>query len=101
MSYDQNERTGILKAMHLLIRAMNDEEAYGAWIFCIPDGVDDAELEDIALHDEEIFRDACNLFNRLVKNYACKSGYCISNRSGTNCKVYGVLGGKTNADRKM
>ena len=67
----------------------------------IPDGADDAELEDIALHDEETFRDACNLFNRLVKDYARKSGYCVSNRSGTNCKVYGVLGGKANADRKM
>ena len=44
---------------------------------------------------------ACNLFNRLVKGYACKSGYCVSNRSSTNCKVYGALGGKANANRKV
>ena len=101
MNHKKYERGNILKSMHRLVLAMNDEEAYMAWVYCIPDGADDTELEDIALHDEEIFRDACNLFNRLVKSYACKSGYCVSNRSGTNCKVYGVLGGKANADRKM
>ena len=101
MSYDKRDRIEILKSMHRLVQAMNDEEAYMAWVYCIPDGADDAELEDIALHDEETFRDACNLFNRLVKGYACKSGYCVSNRSGTNSKVYGVLGGERNADRKV
>ena len=101
MSYDKRDRIEILKSMHRLVLAMNDEEAYMAWVYCIPDGADDAELEDIALHDEEIFRDACNLFNRLVKGYACKSGYCVSNRSGTNSKVYGVVGGERNADRTV
>ena len=101
MSYDKRDRIEILKSMHRLVLAMNDEEAYMAWVYCIPDGADDAELEDIALHDEDIFRDACNLFNRLVKGYACKSGYCVSNRSGTNSKVYGVLGGERNADRTV
>lgn len=101
MSYDKRDRIEILKSMHRLVLAMNDEEAYMAWVYCIPDGADDAELEDIALHDEEIFRDACNLFNRLVKGYACKSGYCVSNRSGTNSKVYGVLGGERNTDRTV
>ncbi|MBQ4435956.1 MAG: hypothetical protein II879_07660 [Clostridia bacterium] len=101
MSYDKRDRIEILKSMQRLVLAMNDEEAYMAWVYCIPDGADDAELEDIALHDEEIFRDACNLFNRLVKSYACKSGYCVSNRSGTNSKVYGVLGGERNADRTV
>jgi len=101
LNHKKYERGNILKSMHRLVLAMNDEEAYMAWVYCIPDGADDTELEDIALHDEEIFRDACNLFNRLVKGYACKSGYCVSNRSGTNCKVYGVLGGKANANRKV
>ena len=101
MSCDKNERTAILKSMHRLVQTMNDEEAYMAWIICIPDGTDDAELEDIALNDEETFADACNLFNRLVQGYACKSGYCVCNRSGTNCKVYGVLGGKKNANREV
>ncbi len=101
MSYDKRDRIEILKSMHRLVLAMNDEEAYMAWVYCIPDGADDAELEDIALHDEEIFRDACNLFNRLVKGYACKSGYCVSNRSGTNSKAYGVLRGERNADRTV
>ena len=101
MSYDKRDRIEILKSMQRLVLAMNDEEAYMAWVYCIPDGANDAELEDIALHDEEIFRDACNLFNRLVKGYACKSGYCVSNRSGTNSKVYGVLGGERNADRTV
>lgn len=101
MSNDKRERVEILKAMHRLVQAMNDEDAYMAWVICIPDGADDAELESIALGDEETFSDACNLFNRLVKNYACRSGYCVSNRSGTSCKVYGILGGVTNANRKV
>lgn len=101
MSYNKYERVETLKAMHRLVQAMNDEDAYMAWVYCIPDGADDAELASIALHDEEIFRDACNLFNRLVKDYACKSGYCVSNRSGTNCKTYGILGGKNDANYKV
>lgn len=58
MSYDKRERVDILKSMHRLVCAMNDDEAYMAWIICIPDGADDAELEEIALHDEEIWLEA-------------------------------------------
>ena len=101
MSYDKHDRIEILKSMHRLVLAMNDEDAYMAWVYCVPDGSEDTDLEDIALNDEYTFKDACNLFNRLVKSYACKSGYCVSNRSGTNCKVYGVLGGERNANRKV
>ena len=49
MSYDKHERVDVLKAMHRLVLAMNDEEAYMAWVYCIPDGADDAELEDIGV----------------------------------------------------
>ena len=45
--------------------------------------------------------DILKSMHRLVKVYACKSGYCVSNRSGTNCKVSGAPGGKANANRKV
>lgn len=42
------ERYEIMKAMHLLIRAMNDEGAYCSWIYTVPDGATDDDLWDIA-----------------------------------------------------
>ena len=47
MSYDKRDRIEILKSMHRLVLAMNDEEVYMAWVYCIPDGADDAELEEV------------------------------------------------------
>lgn len=63
------ERFDILKGMDTIIKSMNDESAYDAWIYIIPDGADDDELQEIAEEDDESFKDACKLFAKLVKKY--------------------------------
>ena len=62
-----NEKFEPLKSMNTIIKNMNDESAYDAWIYIIPDGADDDELMEIAEEDEESFEDACKLFAKLVK----------------------------------
>ena len=64
-----NERFEALKSMNTIIKSMNDESAYSAWIWIIPDGADDDELQEIAEEDDETFGDACDLFAKLVKRY--------------------------------
>lgn len=63
------ERFETLKSMNTIIKSMNDEGAYTAWIYIIPDGADDDELMEIAEEDETSFADACKLFAKLVKKY--------------------------------
>ena len=63
------ERFDVLKGMDTIIKSMNDESAYSAWIWIIPDGADDDELQEIAEEDDETFLDACKLFAELIKRY--------------------------------
>ena len=72
------ERYEIMKAMHTLIRAMNDEGAYCSWIYTVPDGATDDDLWDIA-EDDELFAEACTAFKSAMKDYG-KSGFYIDNR---------------------
>ena len=78
-----NEKFEALRSMNTIIKSMNDESAYNAWIYIIPDGADDDELMEIAEEDEDSFKDACNLFVKLVKKYM-KYGLYIDG------KVYGT-----------
>ena len=78
-----NEKFETLRSMNTIIKNMNDESAYDAWIYIIPDGADDDELQEIAEEDEEIFEDACKLFAKLVKKHM-KYGLYIDG------KVYGA-----------
>lgn len=78
-----NERFEVLKSMNNIVRNMNDESAYNAWIWCIPDGADDEELQEIAEEDEETFKETCELFAKLVQKYM-KYGLYIDG------KVYGA-----------
>lgn len=64
-----NEKFEALRSMNNIIKSMNDESAYSAWIWIVPDGADDDELQEIAEEDEETFKDACNLFAKLIKRY--------------------------------
>lgn len=77
------ERFEALKSMNTIIKSMNDESAYDAWIYIIPDEADDDELMEIAEKDEDIFKDACNLFAKLIKRYM-KYGLYVDG------KVYGA-----------
>lgn len=78
-----NEKFEALRSMNNIIKNMNDESAYNAWIYIIPDGADDDELMEIAEEDEETFEDACKLFARLIVKYM-KYGIYIDG------KVYGA-----------
>ena len=64
-----NEKFETLRSMNTIVKNMNDESAYDAWIYIIPDGADDDELMEIAEEDEDSFKDACNLFAKLVRKY--------------------------------
>ena len=78
-----NEKFETLRSMNTIIKSMNDESAYDAWIYIIPDGADDDELQEIAEEDEESFEDACKLFAKLVNKYM-KYGLYVDG------KVYGA-----------
>lgn len=56
------QRFEALKAMNLLIKNMNNEDAYyQEWILIVPDEADDIDLMGIA-EDEELFADATRTF---------------------------------------
>ena len=64
------ERFENLKAMNTIIKSMNDDAAYyNVWTCCIPDGADDDELMEIAEEDEETFKEARELFAKLVQKH--------------------------------
>ena len=92
MSYDKRDRIEILKSMHRLVLAMNDEEAYMAWVYCIPDGADDEELRELAFdEDDELYRDACHSFRRICEEYL-KHGFFLG---GFGCgQMNGLFGAK-------
>lgn len=83
MSIEVKERFEALKSMNTIIKSMNDENAYSTWIWVIPDEADDEELQEIAEEDEESFKEACDLFAKLVQKYM-KYGLYIDG------KVYGA-----------
>ena len=83
------EKFELLKAMHTLVMAMNDENAYLTWINVIPDGADDEELMEIAADDdEEIYRDACHTFREICGRYM-KYGFYLGGY-GRPCGLYGA-----------
>lgn len=61
-------RFEIVKAMHSIICAMNNEEAYFRWIYIVPDEADEEDLRDIAASDE-LFADAVSAFKRIFTAY--------------------------------
>lgn len=64
------EKFEILKAMNLLVKSMNNEDAYERWIYTVPDQAGDDELMYIAAdEDESIFREACQDFRRICHDY--------------------------------
>lgn len=72
------ERYEIMKAMHIIVQAMNNEDAYMKWILTVPDEASDEELFEIA-EDEELFADACSAFKSVMKTYI-KDGLYIANK---------------------
>lgn len=57
-----------LKYMNGLVLMMNNEEAYGEWIWIVPDEASDDDLLQIA-EDEESFKEVEQEFFRIAKIY--------------------------------
>lgn len=68
------ERFQIAKAMHEIIRCMNNENAYMEWIYTVPDEASDEDLMDIA-KDDELFADACSAFKSIFTEYQADGLY--------------------------
>ena len=81
------ERFDVLKGMDTIIKSMNDESAYTAWIHIIPDEADDDELMEIAEEDEESFDDAVHAFMEIM-NKRLKYGLYIDNMLYVDGKIY-------------
>ena len=73
------ERYKLMKAMHTIVRTMNNEDAYYEWINIVPDEADDNELMDIA-QDDELFADSCNAFKSIMQVYG-DDGFCNNNKA--------------------
>lgn len=63
------DRICLMKAMHTVVCALNDEEAYCEWINLVPDDANNDDLVDIA-EDDWLFQDACNTFREIMLNYS-------------------------------
>ena len=72
------ERYEIMKAMHTLVMAMNNEDAYLEWIMTVPDEASEDDLMDIAT-DDELFAEACAAFKSAVRDYG-KDGFYIDKK---------------------
>ena len=74
----EKERFEALKAMNLLAQLVNDEGFYyDHWVYVIPDGAGDEELEEIARDDLGIFEAATRCFINHFAKYAQESGLYI------------------------
>ena len=67
-------RYEIMKSMHTIICAMNNEDAYSSWIYIVPDEASDDDLMDIAT-DDELFADACAAFKSAMQEYSADGFY--------------------------
>lgn len=63
-----NHRYEIVKAMHEIVCAMNNEQAYFQWIYIVPDCATDEDLRDIAM-DDSLFADTIAAFRRIFTDY--------------------------------
>ena len=71
-------RYEIMKSMHTIICAMNNEDAYSSWIYIVPDKASDDDLMDIAT-DDELFADACVAFKSAMQEYG-EDGFYIDKK---------------------
>lgn len=71
------ERFNVVKAMNLLVLALNDENAYTRWIVTVPDGATDEDLLDIS-RDDNMMNEVTEEFIRIMNAYG-RSGFYIGN----------------------
>ena len=59
----------LVKAMHVVVMGMNDEDAIEPWFYSYPDEADEEELLEIA-GDAEMMDDLCSNFRRRMEQGA-------------------------------
>ena len=57
-----------LEQMDAVMQSMDNEDCYYEWIYLVPDEATREDLEYIA-EDDELFREACQLYDRLYIEY--------------------------------
>lgn len=66
------ERIKVLKAMHLIVKNMNNEKAYAHWTeYGMCDNPTEEDFQDVA---RDWFEEAGSIFNEVVRLYG-KEGY--------------------------
>lgn len=80
----------LLKAMDVVVRYLNDEEAIEPWLmYGVPDGADHDDYEDIA-SDDELMDLACRCFGQVMRR-ASKDGWFTSYELGVAHIAYGAV----------
>lgn len=85
-SYDEMERLSAIIAMHIMIRNIDDDRAYMAWIHLAPSVAKEWDFIKLAKNadgttENALFNEAVELFKKLWKNYAAeKNGLYIGGK---------------------
>lgn len=61
-------RLNNVKMMHEVIKSMNNENAYGSWIYTMPDCPDESDFKWFA-EDKDEYKDLIDTFNRIYNRY--------------------------------
>lgn len=61
-------RLNNVKMMHEVMKSMNNENAYGSWIYTMPDCPDESDFEWFA-EDKDEYKDLVDTFNRIYNRY--------------------------------
>lgn len=70
MNKAYEEKLQLVKAMHAIVLSMNNESAYMAWIYEMPDEPSEEDFQYFAEpENQSSFDDLTNLFIRLSKKY--------------------------------
>lgn len=71
------QKFNLIKAMNLLVKSMDNEDAYYDWINIVPDQASDDDLISIASSvDDAVFREACHEFRRICHEYIDDGFFC-------------------------
>lgn len=80
----------LLSSMDAVVRSMNNEYAMEPWLMCgVPDGADDAELEELA-SDDDIMDGICACFGRVMRTFS-DDGWFTNYGGEPPFRAYGVV----------
>ena len=87
MNKNYNTDLAVIELAHKVMLSLNNEEAYMAWIYTVPDCPTEDDFEYIA-KDKELMNDACSAFDRIYKRYR-KDGLYTDNQAIIDfCHMY-------------